>query len=172
MSVMADVYLETDVLVRGDLVLKGVPMTRPFRVPCMVATAYTSVWQRPYRTVRQCCWYHSVQWSEATSVAGEVLRQALTQMDGRTGPREVWDAVVRQHLPHHGSHQLRQAVDSLTWGQPIIASGTQITTGVHRITAMRHQGVKSTPGLIPARAGQWLSEVPGAYPHQHPGCPR
>ncbi|MEX5303734.1 hypothetical protein [Kocuria sabuli] len=47
-----------------------------------------------------------------------------------------------------------------------MASAQEITNGAHRITAMRQQGVKSTPALLLARAGQRLSEVPGAYPHQ------
>ena len=55
----------------------------------------------------------------------------------------------------------------LAWRHPIVASSEKITDGVHRLTAMRQQGVKSTPALIPARAGQRLSEIPGAYPHQH-----
>lgn len=159
--------LEADAWVLGELRLGVLPVTRPFRVPCMVPAAYGSVLHRPYRTVRQCCWYHSVDWHEATSVAEDVLRRALTQPAARDGPRPGLSAAVEANLPPHCPQRLRQAVESLAWRQPIMACPERITHGVHRLTAMRHQGLKSTPGLILARAGQRLAKVPGAYPHQH-----
>lgn len=160
-------YLQADAWVLGTLGLDVLPVTRPFRVPCMVPGAYGSVLHRPYRTVRQCCWYHSVDWHEATSVAEDVLRRALTPPTAQDGPRSGLAAVVGANLPSHCPQPLRQAVESLAWRQPIMACPKRITHGVHRLTAMRHQGLKSTPGLILARAGQRLAEVPGAYPHQH-----
>lgn len=167
MNDVGDVYLEKDGLVLGELRLSTVPETRPYRVPCMTPSAYGSVLHRPYRTVRQCCWYHSVDWHEATSVAGDVLRHALPRIAVRNGTQPDGGAVLEKHLPRDLPRHLRQAVVGLAWGHPVIASTEQITNGVHRITAMRHQGVRSTPALIPARAGQRLSEIPGAYPHQH-----
>lgn len=164
-----DVYLDKDVLVLGDLRLSTVPDTRPFRVPCMTPSAYGSVLHRPYRAVRQCCWYHSVDWHEATVVAGDAVQRALTQLALPKGPRPVLGVVIEEHLPQGFPRYLKQAVVGLAWEHPIIASTEAITDGVHRLTAMRHQGVKSTPALLPARAGQWLSEIPGAYPHQHLG---
>lgn len=161
-----DVFLGADALVWGDLRLRGVPVTRPFRVPCMNPPVYGSVLYRPYRVVRQCCWYHAVNWDEATGIAGDVLRNALGRIAVHAAPRPVLSAVVEDCLPPGCSGGLRQAVVSLAWRQPIMASAEEITNGVHRITAMRQQGVKSTPALLSARAGQWLSEIPGAYPHQ------
>lgn len=164
---MVEVYLKADALVIGDVRISALPETRPFRVPCMTPAAYGSVLHRPYRTVRQCCWYHSVDWHEATMVAGEVLRRALAHLSSWKGPRPELGVVVEQHLPRGCSSLLKEAVTGLAWRQPIIASTEQIASGVHRLTAMRHQDVKSTPALIQARAGQRLAEVPGAYPHQH-----
>ncbi len=150
-----------------DLRVSTVPATRPFRVPCMTPPVYGSVLHRPYRRLRRCCWYHSVDWAEATTVAGDVLRHALAQSAIRTQQRPVLDVVVEQNLPRNSTEHLREAVTDLAWRHPIIASTEAITDGVHRLTAMRQQGVKSTPALIRARAGQRLSEIPGAYPHQH-----
>lgn len=166
MNGVGDVYLEADALVLVDLRIRVLPQTRPFRVPCMTPAAYGTVLYRPYRTVRQCCWYHSVDWQEATTVAGEVLRRALATSAGK-GLRPTRGAAVDQHLPRGCSGRLREAVASLAWRQPIIASTEQITSGTHRLTAMRHQGVKSTPALIQARAGQRLADLPGVYPDQH-----
>lgn len=169
MNDVGDVYLGKDALVLGQLRLSTVPETRPYRVPCMTPSAYGSVLHRPYRTVRQCCWYHSVDWYEATSVADEVLRRTLAQVAARKGLRPALSAVLEENLPQDLPRHRKQAAAGLAWKHPIIASTEQITHGIHRLTAMRHQGVKSTPALIPARAGQRLCEIPGAYPHQHLG---
>jgi hypothetical protein len=152
--------------VLGDLRISGLPATRPFRVPCMTPPVYGSVLHRPYRTVRRCCWYHSVNWNEATTVADDILRGALAQLSARQGRPEL-GVVVERNLPRHCPGHLQEAVMGLAWRHPIVASTEAITDGVHRLTAMRQQGVKSTPALIPARAGQRLAEIPGAYPHQH-----
>ncbi|MFF0945515.1 hypothetical protein ACFYE2_14995 [Kocuria sp. CPCC 205300] len=164
---MGENYLEVDAWVPGELRLGVLPVTRPFRVPCMVPAAYGSVLHRPYRRVRQCCWYHSVDWHEATSVAEDVLRRALTQPTARDGSRPGLSATVAAHLSPRCPQRLRQAVESLAWQQPIMACPQRITHGVHRLTAMRHQGVKSTPALILARVGQHVAEEPGVYPHPH-----
>jgi hypothetical protein len=163
---MGDVCLEADALVWGDLRLRAVPVTRPFRVPCMSPPMYGSVLYRPFHVVRQCCWYHAVEWRDATRIAGEVLQGALRWMAAWGVPRSGLGVVVEDYLPPGCSDGLRQAVVSLAGHQPIMASAQEITNGAHRITAMRQQGVKSTPALLLARAGQRLSEVPGAYPHQ------
>ena len=78
---------QADEWVLGDLRLRAVAVTEPFRVPCMVPSAYGSVLHRPYRRVRQCCWYHSVDWNEATTVADATLRRALAQLAARQGRR-------------------------------------------------------------------------------------
>lgn len=153
--------------VLGHLRISGLPATRPFRVPCMTPPVYGSVLHRPYRTVRRCCWYHSVDWNEATTVADATLRRALAQLAARQGRRQELGVVVERNLPRHCPGHLQEAVMGLVRSNPIVASTEEITDGVHRLTAMRQQGVKSTPALIPARAGQRLSEIPGAYPHQH-----
>lgn len=102
-------------------------------------------------------------------MAAEVIQRALAQVAAAAGPRPVWSAAVKNNLPHECPSPTRQAVESLAWGQPILASAQGITYGTHRLTAMRHQGVKSTPALLKVRAGQHLTDVPGAYPHQHLG---
>ena len=152
--------------VLGDLRLSAVAVTEPFRVPCMVPSAYGSVLHRPYRRVRQCCWYHSVDWQEATAVAADVVPRALARRAACTRTRPGLQVVVDGLLPRGLPLRLRQAVESPAWGQPILASAQAITHGTHRLTAMRNQGVKSTPALLFARAGQRLAEIPGAYPHQ------
>ncbi|KUG58519.1 hypothetical protein AVL61_16815 [Kocuria rosea subsp. polaris] len=128
---------------------------------------YGSVLHRPYRRVRRCCWYHSVDWREATTMAADALERALADLATGKEPRPALGVVVERHLPRNCSGHLEEAVLGLAWHHPIVASPEAITDGVHRLTAMRQQGVKSTPALIPARAGQRLAEVPGAYPYQH-----
>ena len=166
MSDTKDGFAPADRWVLGNLRLSTVAVTKPFRVPCMVPSAYGSVLHRPYRRVRQCCWYHSVDWQEATAVAADVVPRALARRAACTGTPPGLQVVVDELLPRGFPLRLRQAVESLAWGQPILASAQAITHGTHRLTAMRHQGVKSTPALLFARAGQRLAEIPGAYPHQ------
>jgi len=158
--------LAADALVFGDLRLSGLPKARPFRVPCMTPEAYGWVLYRPYRRPRHCCWYHAVDWREATTLASDVLRRALAHLATREPPRPALGAVVDQHLPRGYPEHLKEAVEGLVWRHPIVASTQEITDGVHRLTAMRHQGVRTTPALMPARPGQRLAEIPGAYPHQ------
>lgn len=134
---------ETDRWVLGDLRLSTVAVTEPFKVPCMGASSYGSVLHRPYRVVRQCCWYHSVDWRKATTVAAGIIQQALAQLAASTGPRPRWNAAVKESLPQKHLPPLSQAVESLAWGQPILASDHSITDGSHRLRAMRHQGVKA-----------------------------
>lgn len=157
---------QADRWVLGDLRLSTVAVTEPFRVPCMVPSAYGSVLHRPYREVRQCCWYHSVDWQEATAVAADVVPRALARRAAFTGTRPGLQVVVDELLPRRFPLRLRQAVESLAWGQPILASAQAITHGTHRLTTMRHQGVKSTPALLFVRAGQCPDEIPGTYTHQ------
>jgi hypothetical protein len=122
----------------GDLRLTTVPETRPFRVPCMTPDAYGSVFHRPYRRPRHCCWYHAVDWREATTMASDVLRWALTHLAARDAPRAALSAVVDQHLPRSCPQHLKEAVEGLAWRHPITVSTGTITDGVHRLTAMRH----------------------------------
>jgi hypothetical protein len=160
------VSVAADAWVFGDLRLSAVPETHPFRVPCMTPEAYGWVLYRPYRRLRHCCWYHAVDWCEATTLAADVLRRALAHLATRESPRPALGAVVDQHLPRGCSGHLKEAVEGLAWRHPVVASTQGIIDGVHRLTAMRHQGVKTTPALVPARPGQRLDEIPGAYPHQ------
>lgn len=161
-----EVPLRAGALVVGDLRISGVPATRPFRVPCMTPPVYGSVLHRPYRSVRQCCWYHAVDWQEATTVTGDVLRCALAQLAARPGRGPALGVVIERNLPRDCSAHLKEAVIGLAWRHPIVASTEKITDGVHRLTAMRQQGVKTTPALIPVRSGQRLADIPGAYPYQ------
>jgi hypothetical protein len=144
------VSVAADAWVFGDLRLSAVPETHPFRVPCMTPEAYGWVLYRPYRT----------------TLAADVLRRALAHLATRESPRPALGAVVDQHLPRGCSGHLKEAVEGLAWRHPVVASTQGIIDGVHRLTAMRHQGVKTTPALVPARPGQRLDEIPGAYPHQ------
>jgi hypothetical protein len=162
-----EVPLKAGALVVGDLRISGVPVTRPFRVPCMTPPVYGSVLHRPYRRVRQCCWYHSVDWKEATTMAADALKRALSHLATRKEPRPALEVVLQRNLPRNCPGHLQEAVIGLAWRHPIVASAEGVTDGVHRLTAMRQQGVKSTPALIPARAGQRLAEIPGAYPYPH-----
>lgn len=166
-SEAGEVLLEAGALVVGDLRVSGVPATRPFRVPCMTPPLYGSVLHRPYRTVRQCCWYHSVDWRAATTMAAEALERALAHLSTRQEPRPALGVVVQQHLPRRCPGHLMEAVTGLAWRHPVVTSTEAIIDGVHRLTAMRQQGVKSTPALITARAGQRLADITGAYPYQH-----
>lgn len=167
MNEVGNVQAQAGGLVVGDLRVSAVPQTQPFRVPCMAPPVYGSVLHRPYRSVRQCCWYHAVDWQEATTVAGNVLRGTLAQLAARPGRGPALSVVIERNLPRDCSGHLREAVRDLAWRHPIVASSEKITDGVHRLTAMRQQGVKTTPALIPVRLGQRLADIPGAYPHQH-----
>ncbi|THE19334.1 hypothetical protein E1J17_01440 [Kocuria rosea] len=167
MEEFTDVYLKTDAWVWWDLDLNVVPPTRPFRVNCMKPPDYGKPLSRPFRKVRECCWYHSVDWQLTTILASELLHSALVQLAKKEEYQLPLGYIIDDSIPSSCSEVVRQGIHSLISPfKAINATKEGIINGGHRITAMRQQGVSTTPAHFYAPSGIWLSEIPGVYPIQ------
>lgn len=92
--------------------------------------------RNPYRpeTTR---WADCVNWA----VVNEVAIAAVRKTNGQSDPWQDYGAgLLRREVDREGLSSL------FTW--PIDANPQQITNGIHRLSAMRKQGVSQTVGLL------------------------
>lgn len=117
--------------------------------PCMVGFART-LRRRLGRPAPDCCWYHQVDWQQASLTAITLLR--LGQGAGAEGEEFqdfVLDAVEREAIGEHEKEAVRSL---LMLGEPIqIAEpddwggdSPMFQNGRHRVTAMRDAKVRTT----------------------------
>lgn len=109
------------------------------------------VW-KPY----SLAWALSINWQQLNTLVRDHLDELPADLSGRWRSRSVH----RNALP---SLQ-RQGLDSL-YAEPIVATNAQISSGGHRITAMRQQGVRWALGqCVPSDVGNSVDALHAYLP--------